>query len=111
MAVDDTDRAVGVGVDISLDNLAVDGTEKVADGGAEGGAVMVMVDETGGTDIALDDGTVAMAVDGTGRAVGGGGDIVLDELLKVMLGIFSSVDNQIIINVIIVNVIIVVDTH
>ena len=81
---------MGVGVDISLDSIAVDGTEKVADGGAEGGTVMVTVDETGGTDIALDDGMATMAVDGTGRAVGGGGDIVLDELLKVMLGKFPS---------------------
>ena len=51
---------------------------------------MVAVSETGGADIALDGGTVTMAVDGTGRAVGGGGDIALDKLLKAMLGKSSS---------------------
>ena len=45
---------------------------------------------TGGADIALDGSTVTMAVDGTGRAVGGGGDIALDKLLKAMLGKSSS---------------------
>ena len=90
VAVDGTDRAAGVGVDISLDSIAVDGTERVAGGGAEGGTVMVAVGETGGADIALDGGTVTMAVDGTGRAAGGGGDIALDKLLKAMLGKSSS---------------------
>ena len=82
-------RTSGVGVNISLDRIAVDGTERVA-GGAEGGAVMVAVGETGGADIALDGGTVTMAVDGTGRAAGSGGDIALDKLLKAMLGKSSS---------------------
>ena len=49
-----------VGVDISLDSIAVDGTEGVASGGAEGGAVMVAVGEAGGADIALDGGAVTM---------------------------------------------------
>ena len=62
-----------VGVDISLDSIAVDGTEGVASGGAEGGAVMVAVGEADGADIALDGGAVTMAVDGTGRAACGGG--------------------------------------
>ena len=94
VAVDGTDRAAGVGVDILLDSIAVDGTERVASGGAEGSMVMVAVGETGetgGAEIALDGSTVTMAVDGTGRAVGcGGGDIVLDKLLKAMLGKSSS---------------------
>ena len=79
-----------VGVDISLDSIAVDGTEGVASGGAEGGAVMVAVGEAGGADIALDGGAVTMAVDGTGRAACSGGDIALDKLLKAMLGKSSS---------------------
>ena len=90
VAVDGTDRAEGVGVDISLDSIAVDGTERVAGGGAEGGTVMVAVGETGGAGITLDGSTVTMAVDGTGRAAGGGGDIALDKLLKAMLGKSSS---------------------
>ena len=91
VAVDGTDRAAGIGVDILLDSIAVDGTERVASGGAEGSMVMVAVGETGGAEIALDGSTVTMAVDGTGRAVGGGGgDIVLDKLLKAMLGKSSS---------------------
>ena len=90
VAVDSTDRAAGVGVDISLDSISVDGTERVAGGGVEGGTVMVAVGETGGADIALDGVTVTMAVDGIGRAAGGGGDIALDELLKAMLGKSSS---------------------
>ena len=79
-----------VGVDISLDSIAVDGTEGVASGGAEGGAVVVAVGEAGGADIALDGGAVTIAVDGTGRAACGGGDIALDKLLKAMLGKSSS---------------------
>ena len=82
VAVDGTDRAAVVSVYISLDSIAVDGTERVAGGGAEGGTVIVAVDETGGADIALDGGTVTIAVDGTGRAAGGGGDIALGKLLK-----------------------------
>ena len=83
-------RASGVRVEISLDSIAVDGTERVVGGGAEGGTVMVAVGETGGADIALDSSTVTMAVDGTGRAAGSGGDIALDKLLKAMLGKSSS---------------------
>ena len=75
VAVDGTDRAEGVGVDISLDSIAVDGTERVAGGDAEDGTVLVAVGETSGGDIALDGGTVTMAVDGTGRAAGWDGDI------------------------------------
>ena len=90
VAVDGTDRAAGVGVDISLDSITVDRTERVTGGGAEGGTVMVAVGETGGADIALDGGTVAMAVDDTGRVAGGGGDIALDKLLKAMFGTSSS---------------------
>ena len=33
MTVDGTDRAAGVGVDISLDSIAVGGRERVAGGG------------------------------------------------------------------------------
>ena len=58
----------------------------MAGGGAEGGAVMVAVGETGGAGITLDGSTVTMAVDGTGRVAGGGGDIALDKLSKAMLG-------------------------
>ena len=90
VAVDGTDRAANVGVDISLESIAMDGTERVASGGAEGGTVMVAVGETGGADIALDGGMVTMAVDGTGRATGGDGDIALDKLFKAMLGKSSS---------------------
>ena len=79
-----------IGVNISLDSIGVNGTERVAGGGAEGSTVMVAVGKTGGADIALDGGTVAMAVDGTGRAADGGGDIALDKLLKDMLGKSSS---------------------
>ena len=85
-----TDRAAGIAVDISLDSIAVDGTERVAGGGAEDGTVMVAVGETGGTDITLDGSKVTMAVDGTGRVVGSSGDIASDELLKAMLGKSSS---------------------
>ena len=90
VAVDGTDRAANVGVNISLESIAMDGTERVASGGAEGGTVMVAVWETGGADIALDGGMVTMAVDGTGRAMGGDGDIALDKLFKAMLGKSSS---------------------
>ena len=62
-------------MDISLDSIAVDDTERVAGGGAEGRTVMVAVGETGGADIALNGGAITMAVDGTGRAAGGGGTL------------------------------------
>ena len=39
-----------VRVDISLDSIAVDGTEGVAGGDADGGAVMVAVGEAGGAE-------------------------------------------------------------
>ena len=68
----------------------VDGTGRVAWGGAEGSTVMVAVGETDSADITLNSGKVTMAVDGTGRAVGGGRDIVLDKLLKAMLEKSSS---------------------
>jgi len=73
IAVDDgPDIAVHVSVDISLDRItgrvAVGDTEKVVGCGVEGGTVMV-------------------AVDGTGKAAGGGG---WDDLLKSMLGKSSS---------------------
>ena len=68
----------------------MDGTVRVACGGAESSTVMVAVGETDSADIKLNGGTVTMAVDGTGRAVGGGRDIVLDRLLKAMLGKSSS---------------------
>ena len=90
VVVDGTDRAAGVGVDISLETIAVDGTERVVGDFAEGGVVMVVVGETGGADIALDRGAVTIAVDGTGRAAGGSGDIALGKLLKAILGKSSS---------------------
>ena len=62
----------------------------MAGGGAEGGTVMVAVGETGGADITLDGSAVTMAVDGTGRAAGDGGDIALDKFSKAMLGKSSS---------------------
>ena len=84
----------------------------MAGGGAEGGTVMVAVGETGGADITLDGSAVTMAVDGTGRAAGGGrwwghcvGQIFESHAWKIFI-----LDNQVIINFIIVNVIIVGDT-
>ena len=67
-------------MDISLDSIVVGGTERVARGGAEGGTVMVAVGETGGADITLDGSAVTMAVDGTGRAAGGGRRAVVGTL-------------------------------
>ena len=99
LTVDGTDGAAGFDVDISLDNImamvAEDCSEKFADGGAEGGTVMLATGEAGraargGADIRLDGGTVTMAYDGNGRAVGGGGDIELDKFLNAMLGKASS---------------------
>ena len=79
LTVDGADGAAGFGVDISLDNImamvAEDCSEKFAGGGAEGGTVMLATGEAGraargGADIKLDGGTVTMAFDGNGRAVG-----------------------------------------
>ena len=79
LTVDGADGAVGFGVEISLDNImamvAEDCSEKFAGGGAEVGTVMLATGEAGraargGADIRLDGGTVTMAFDGNGRAVG-----------------------------------------